>query len=222
MHFIRPAKPTDVPAIKTLIAGTLLLMDGLHEEDAQSLLQEIHAILDQWAQAPHEHIHLVCECHAILTGTILITEHRKVDLLFVHSDHQGQGLGTALMNQALFHCRIAGRSQQITLNTSSQSEDFYRCYGFVSNGEPKDLSGGCIPLVYDLADGLGNELRRYLIEQGANLVGFADLTGLPSDQRRDMPRAVVLAIALDPMIVAGITEGPTRLMLMNIIASINS
>ncbi len=151
MGSIRPAKPADVPAIKTLITGTLLQMDGLYESDTQSLLQEIHTILDQWAQSLHDHVHLVCECKKALIGNILIMEHRKVYLLFVHPDHQGCGLGTALMDQALFHCRETGRTKPITLNASSQSEGFYRRYGFVSNGEPRDLPGGGIPLIYDLS-----------------------------------------------------------------------
>lgn len=126
-------------------------MDGLCEEDALPLLQEIYVILEHWAQSPQDHIHLVCECQQVLTGTVLITEYRKVDLLFVDPDYQGRGLGTALMDQALSMCRAAGQSQQITLNASTASEGFYRRYGFVSNGKPRDLPGGYIPLIYDLS-----------------------------------------------------------------------
>jgi len=44
---------------------------------------------------------------------------------------------------------------------------------------------------------------------GAAKVGFADLSGLPVELRAGLPRAVSIAVALDPAIVADLTAGPT-------------
>ncbi|MHC4914705.1 MAG: epoxyqueuosine reductase [Planctomycetota bacterium] len=48
-----------------------------------------------------------------------------------------------------------------------------------------------------------------MLEHGAALVGPADMSGLPEEIRRGFPRAVSIAVALDPRIVAGIAQGPT-------------
>jgi epoxyqueuosine reductase QueG len=53
-------------------------------------------------------------------------------------------------------------------------------------------------------DFLSGKLR----EKGASLVGFADLSVLPSDISRGFPYGVSIAIALDPAIVSRIPSGP--------------
>lgn len=57
---------------------------------------------------------------------------------------------------------------------------------------------------------LGDDVRRHLEARGADLVGFADLTAMPSGDRRGLPRAVAFAVALNPQIVESIIEGPTK------------
>jgi len=55
-----------------------------------------------------------------------------------------------------------------------------------------------------------DEITELLKSEGADLVGFADLSILPAAMRYSMPRAVGFAVALAPEIIAGIKEGPTR------------
>jgi epoxyqueuosine reductase QueG len=57
---------------------------------------------------------------------------------------------------------------------------------------------------------LAGKLRELLTENGACLVGFADLSGLPASCRRGFPRAVAIAVALDPAVVKAIEDGPTE------------
>jgi epoxyqueuosine reductase QueG len=54
-----------------------------------------------------------------------------------------------------------------------------------------------------------DELVAGLKRAGASLVGFADLTCLAADLRMGLPRAVSIAVALDPDVVAELTSGPT-------------
>jgi epoxyqueuosine reductase len=58
--------------------------------------------------------------------------------------------------------------------------------------------------------GISSEIRQGLLERGASLVGFADLSELPEDVRHFMKYAVSMAVALDPSAIASIQEGPTR------------
>lgn len=53
-------------------------------------------------------------------------------------------------------------------------------------------------------------LKDLLIANGAALVGFADLSHVPEDVRHGLPRGVSIAAALDPDIIRGIENGPTR------------
>jgi epoxyqueuosine reductase QueG len=57
---------------------------------------------------------------------------------------------------------------------------------------------------------LAKELRSTLLSAGAALVGFADMRQVPAESRYDLPRAVSIAVALDPVIVAAIRNGPTE------------
>ena len=53
-------------------------------------------------------------------------------------------------------------------------------------------------------------IRKMLIEHGADLVGFADLTAIPTKDRMDLGRALSIAVALSPGIVSRIAQGPTK------------
>jgi epoxyqueuosine reductase len=57
---------------------------------------------------------------------------------------------------------------------------------------------------------LSNELESFLLASGASLVGFADLQEIESEARDGFPFGISIAVALDPRIMAGIREGPTR------------
>ncbi len=52
-------------------------------------------------------------------------------------------------------------------------------------------------------------IRERLLSEGATLVGFADVSGLPTEVRGGMDRALAFAVALDPEIIRGIADGPT-------------
>jgi len=57
---------------------------------------------------------------------------------------------------------------------------------------------------------ISDELASTLRAQGASLVKFADLRGLPADVRDGLPFGISVGVALDPRIVAQISDGPTR------------
>ena len=57
---------------------------------------------------------------------------------------------------------------------------------------------------------LTSQIESQLIEAGASLVGFADISGLPEAVRGHMKSAISIAVALDVSVVSEISEGPTR------------
>lgn len=58
-------------------------------------------------------------------------------------------------------------------------------------------------------ESLSQRIQQSLKKEGASLVGFADLNGLSSNMTNHLPYAVSIALALNPLIIAQIQEGPT-------------
>jgi len=56
---------------------------------------------------------------------------------------------------------------------------------------------------------LNTEMLDRLKSNGADLVGFADVTCLPTDVTDGLPRAVSIGVALDPAAIRDIKDGPT-------------
>jgi epoxyqueuosine reductase QueG len=54
------------------------------------------------------------------------------------------------------------------------------------------------------------ELKVYLGERGAAFAQAGDLSALPSDWRRGFPVGLSIGVALDPSVIAGIRQGPTK------------
>lgn len=54
------------------------------------------------------------------------------------------------------------------------------------------------------------QIETMLKENGADLVGFADVTKLPGKITGGLPRAISIGVALNPAIVRAISNGPTR------------
>lgn len=64
-------------------------------------------------------------------------------------------------------------------------------------------------IIFPGASMLNAELKKLLMAKGASLVGFADLEEIAPEERDGLPRAVSIAVKLDPGIMAGIRQGPT-------------
>jgi epoxyqueuosine reductase len=57
---------------------------------------------------------------------------------------------------------------------------------------------------------LNLQIESKLLEAGASLLGFADISGLPAIVTGGMKSAISIAVALDALIVNEISEGPTQ------------
>ena len=57
---------------------------------------------------------------------------------------------------------------------------------------------------------LSEQLKSVLKDSGAALVGFADLTNIPENQRDGFKYGISIAVAIDPEIINGIGNGPTK------------
>ncbi|MHA2212376.1 MAG: 4Fe-4S double cluster binding domain-containing protein [Candidatus Thorarchaeota archaeon] len=63
-------------------------------------------------------------------------------------------------------------------------------------------------------------LEKHILKLGADLVGFADMTGLVHDEWEHLPRGISIAIRLSDVVIDGIARRPT-LMYSNLYRSVN-
>lgn len=63
---------------------------------------------------------------------------------------------------------------------------------------------------YLLVHMITDELNNYLLSSGASLVGFANLREINPNVRDNFPFAIILGVGLNPKIISGIGEGPTK------------
>ncbi|MCL1874531.1 MAG: 4Fe-4S dicluster domain-containing protein [Clostridiales bacterium] len=56
---------------------------------------------------------------------------------------------------------------------------------------------------------LNEHIREQLLDQGADIVGFADLSQVPPDARANLPRGISVAVKYPKEIIRGISELPT-------------
>lgn len=150
MNDIRPATPEDAEAIKDLISESL--RHGVVEDEIgfRAFFGEICSLINTWAANPNGALHLVYEHQGDIVGIVYVSDFKKLNLLIVHPDHQRTGIGSKLLDHGLDACRRSGKSRRVTLNASTCGEPFYLKYGFVHDGPPRDLPGGCIPLAMNL------------------------------------------------------------------------
>ena len=55
-----------------------------------------------------------------------------------------------------------------------------------------------------------DDLKDLLLSHGAAMVGYASLDKVPSAVRDNTPFGISIAVALNPMVIAGIKDGPTK------------
>jgi hypothetical protein len=56
---------------------------------------------------------------------------------------------------------------------------------------------------------LSEKLRTSLLDRGASLVGFADISAFPQDLHYSLPYGVSIGVALDAFVIADIIRGPS-------------
>ena len=121
---LREARPDDAPAIarvhRLAMRISLPFLPELHtaEEDLAFVRDRLSAINTVW----------VAEVEGEVVGYIAFHEG-WIDHLFIHPDHQGVGLGPALLAKAL---EDGGERKLWTFQKNARARAFYEKRGFVA------------------------------------------------------------------------------------------
>ena len=117
---------------------------GLSEEGINTFLK-ISAPQSIALRMQGDNIIYVYENNGVIEGVVELKEGRHVAMLFVMPSAQGQGIGRALIKEALNHAR----EMTVTVSASIPSVPAYIRYGFKVVDTEKNLNGlRYVPMVY--------------------------------------------------------------------------
>lgn len=157
---IRPAVLTDAPAVSVLYAAHVLTGTASFEitpPDAAEMERRIEAVLSRghpWIVAETDDGRLVGYAYASLFHPRAAYAHTFENSVYLASDAQGEGLGTALMQALLPLCKAAGAREIIALigdSANAGSIALHRKLGFRHAGVITDVGekfGQMLDVVY--------------------------------------------------------------------------
>ena len=130
MH-LRPATPADLRPLVTLFTETV------HRVNCRDYTPEQIAVWaprdedwPRWQNRFHGLRTLLAERDGKLVGFTAFTTAGYVDFLFVHHEHQRQGIARALLNEAETQLRALGVSRATT-HASITARPFFEAMGYV-------------------------------------------------------------------------------------------
>jgi len=127
LHYA-PAQPEDADELVALRVAAM-----------RPSLEQLGRFDPQRARARFlQHYTPACTRHLVVggrrVGVVVVrheAEHLLLDHLYVHPDHQGQGIGAAVLADVLAQAETQGLPVKVTALRGSRSNDFYQRHGFV-------------------------------------------------------------------------------------------
>jgi GNAT superfamily N-acetyltransferase len=130
MFSIRPAVLTEARVIQHLMLNVMNNSLGHSGLNIPEMVRSANNCVNLWLERPDNHVHFVADIDGQIVGVIFFKEYWNLVSLFVDLDHQGQGIGTALILEGLEACRSKSRHRGVALNSAPDSASFYEKLGF--------------------------------------------------------------------------------------------
>ena len=130
MYTLEPVGIDETARIASFIEQVIAVSVAASEDEKALFVQQTRKHLDKWMEAPEQSLHLKCVDRAALAGVLLVRDFWNLCHLFVSPEHQGRGIGRALIDAAVAQC--AGRSPHgyLRLFSARNAVGFYRRVGF--------------------------------------------------------------------------------------------
>ena len=127
---IRRAVQDDIDQIRQLFYDTINNINVRDYNNEQiRLWSSGHLKIDRWNKSISEQYFIVCEIDKIVTGFASITDKGYLDFMYVHKDHQGKGIATAMLAELESFADSKG-IKEIWAQVSITARPFFRSKGF--------------------------------------------------------------------------------------------
>lgn len=127
---IRRAEPEETDQIRTLFFDTVTNINCKDYDDEQiSVWASAYNDIKKWSSKIQEQYFIVAEDENKITGFGSITSDGYLDYMYVHKDHQGQGIATGLLNN-LEQNAFEHDVKEIRAEVSITARPFFKSKGF--------------------------------------------------------------------------------------------
>ncbi|MFK8252003.1 GNAT family N-acetyltransferase [Ancylobacter terrae] len=129
---LRPALPGDTPVLAAIVEAAILELTGEdYDEEQQEAWAEAAADEEALAARLAGELALVATRGGIPVGFIALADNRVVDMLYVHPEAAGQGVG-ALLCEAIEKLAAARGAKSLTVDASDTALGFFQQRGYVA------------------------------------------------------------------------------------------
>jgi putative acetyltransferase len=127
---LRPYLPADATVLRDLFAGSVdELMQDDYDDDQRAAWVSIAEDEDAFADRLREQLTLVVEVDGEHLGFASIKDNTELDMLYVHPDYVGQGIGSAL-TEALEKLARKRGAKTLSVNSSDTAQMFFEERGY--------------------------------------------------------------------------------------------
>ncbi len=127
---IRKATLEDNDQIRQLFYDTI---NNINVRDYNSeqikLWSSGHLNIEKWNNNITEQYFIVCESNKTITGFASITDKGYLDFMYVHKDHQGKGIATAMLSELELFADT-NNIKEIWAQVSITARPFFKSKGF--------------------------------------------------------------------------------------------
>jgi putative acetyltransferase len=127
---IRRATSDDNDQIRQLFYETITNINVKDYNSEQiRLWSSGHLKIDRWNKSISEQYFIICESDCIINGFASITDKGYLDFMYVHKDHQGKGIASAMLAELETYADSKG-IKDIWAQVSITARPFFRSKGF--------------------------------------------------------------------------------------------
>lgn len=134
-------KPSEYPALLDIWEASVR---ATHDFLTEEKIQEIKQIIIEGKAFSHVDLYSFFDMEGSRLGFLGLSND-KIEMLFIHPDHRGKGVGQALTRFAIYEKNI----HRVDVNEQNdQAVGFYKKMGFrITNRNPLDAQGNPFPIL---------------------------------------------------------------------------
>lgn len=140
---IRPAQREDLPGVRDLTLAVFTeFVAPLYPEQGRQAFDDYCELEAFEKRFDDDHFVMLAEDGGRTVGVLEMRRCGHISLFYVAPAHQGKGLGTRLLREAVSHCIRQGESPQVlTVHSSPNAVSAYAHMGFAKSGEENTVDG---------------------------------------------------------------------------------